>query len=226
MISEVISPRFVSLQIAPSCQETKVRVDISMSTGGKVEPAPKGTVTEWSPPEAGGTISTRGIADPTLLQLGEVPQLGKPDSVSDDTWAEVQEDLGLFLEDSGAMSNRAGRRLVDDYPFGAFPAIVNELLKSDYETSDGNRIAGSLNQLLSDIGKGTNYGWKRVEGEEPGSEAWNKAVVYNKAAVSAWYNKWVTSWSKNPAAWAAFTKTTPVEKESSGGGGIVGPGDD
>lgn len=192
----------------------------------KPKTTPQGGVTEWSAPEPGGLISSsRGITDPSIILLEEVPQLGKPEGVSDDLWNEVQEDLALFMEDSGAMSNRAGRRLADDSPFEAFPAIVNALLQSDYDTPNGNRLAASLNDLLSDIGKGTNYGWKRVQGEEPGTEAWNKAVVYNKAAVSAWYNKWVSSWSKNPAAWAAFTKTTPV-KEESAGGGIVGPGDD
>lgn len=213
--------------------ETSTPSGESSGGGGESQPeaakpkaTPKASVTEWNPPEAGGTISYSGITDPSILLLGEVPQLGKPGSVSDDTWAEVEEDLALFMEDSGAMSNRAGRRLVDDYPFGAFPAIVNAMLKADFESADGNRLAGALNQLLSDIGKGTNYGWKRVEGEDSGSEAWNKAVVYNKAAVCAWYNMWNKSWSKNPAAWASFTKTTPVKEESAGGGGIVGPGDD
>lgn len=201
------------------------------SAAADTKPAPKPTpagVTDWSAPEAGGTISYRGITDPAIIVLAEVPKLGPPPGTAEELWSEVVEDLELYLEDAGAMSNRAGRRLVDDYPREAFPAIVNAMLALDYAENDGHRIGAGLNDLLSDIGKGTNFGWSTVSTEEPDSDAWNKVAVSNKKVVCAWYNKWVTSWAENDAAWASFTKSAVEEQPAAapGGSGIVGPDED
>jgi hypothetical protein len=185
---------------------------------------------DWTLPAAGEPIHTTGIIDFKLIRLDEVPPLEKWEGSSDEDWADIQEDLLLFLDDSGAQSNRAGKRLVEDYPRGAYPAIVNAMMKADFENEDGLYMLSALNDLIVRIGKNTNLGWDSTTGKEVGSEEWNKAVLYNKKVVAGWQRLWVDKYSVDDAAWESFASSVVIKKPKDepkpGTGGVVGPEED
>ncbi|MDP7063385.1 MAG: hypothetical protein QF489_10725 [Planctomycetota bacterium] len=184
----------------------------------------------WNAPAPGDPVSVRGVTDYTLIKLDQVPPLPKFPGNSDDDWSDIVEDLELFLDDSGAQSNRAGKRLVEDYPRGAFPAIVNALMKVDYEDSDGQYIASSLNELLTRIGKGTNLGWTSMSNLENGSEEWKAGVLYNKKVAAGWHMMWVNKYGVDDNAWASFSSRAgaakKAEKKAEEVVGVVGPEED
>jgi len=186
---------------------------------------------DWVVPAVGEGISTRGVIDYKIILLEQVPQLEKWSGNSAAEWTEIQEDLALFLDDSGAQSNRAGLRLVESYPRGAYPAIVNALMKVNFEDKDGMFLASTLNELLIKIGQGTNYGWESTANLEAGSEAWAKAVLFNKKIVGVWQKAWVEKYIENDDAWANFSssaadKKAAKDKAAKPKGDVVGPEED
>jgi len=164
-------------------------------------------------PEAGFAINYKGITDPTKLDLKAVAPLPRWAQCSEEKWAEVKDDLNLYLEDAGLQSNRAGRRLVEDYAREAFPAIVNAMLKGDFFSREGMREVGALNNLLTKMGKGQNFGWESLGQNEFGSEAANTAIMFNKKIACIWHNMWLGKLSKDDNQWRAFTKTKVAEKK-------------
>lgn len=163
-------------------------------------------------PAAGEAIDlVNGSVDPELIRLDQVPPLDKWQGTDDATWKEIQDDLALYLENSGARSNRAGDRLIA-HGRHAFPAIVNGMMKQDYGTVDGVRMAGSLNDLLGKIGRGTNLGWRSAELHEIGSAEWIGAVLFQKKVTIKWQRQWVNLFSVNDAQWEAFAKKTTAKK--------------
>lgn len=171
---------------------------------------------EFIAPQAGETVSTRGITDFFALDLTQVPLLPKFRDTDDELQTELLEDLELFLEDSGASSNRAGKRVVDGGR-SSFPIILNAMLRLDYSTSNGNYTGGTLNQLLYQIGKSNvNVGWKATNLLEEGSEEFLEAALFNKKATVLWFNTWVSRLAKDDAQWEGFI--TPKKPEDSNGG--------
>jgi hypothetical protein len=169
-------------------------------------------------PEPGQPIElVRGIVDPARIRLDQVPPLAKWHGSSDEQWKEVTDDLALYLENSGARSNRAGDRLIAAGRH-AFPAIVNGMLKQDFTTIDGVKMAGSLNDLLTKIGKGTNYTWRTAELHPVGSAEWTEAVLLQKKVTITWQREWVNKFSINDAQWEGFVKKTTSKKEETGDG--------
>lgn len=190
-------------------------------------PAPKASA-EWVTPEAGNRIDTRGITEADLILLHEVTPLERWSGTSDETWKEVEEDLALFLEDSGAQSNRAGTRLEEDYPRDAFPAVINAMLQGDYTTRDGMAQMTMLNDLIQRMVT-KDLGWKSIEIFEPTDPEWNEKVTYDKKIVGGWHNLWLESYSQSDSSWNAIVRhkaaeEAPAEEET--GGGIVGPEED
>ena len=206
----------------------------TVDPAAKVKPAPvviPASGVDWVVPAVGEAISTRGVIDYKIIHLEQVPQLEKWSGNSAAEWTEIQEDLALFLEDSGAQSNRAGLRLVESYPRGAYPAIVNAMMKVNFEDKDGLFQASTLNELLIKIGQGTNYGWESTANLEAGSEAWAKAVLFNKKIVGVWQKAWVEKYIENDDAWANFSSSAAAKKEAKDKaaqlkGGVVGPAED
>ena len=192
----------------------------------KAAPQPKASL-EFTLPAAGERINTIGITDPALIVLEQVAPLDKASDTSADTWQEAVEDLALYLEDSGASSNRAGNRLAEDYPRAAFPAIINAMLKVDYTSTDGLHLASSLNNLLLRIGT-RDLSWKATDFNEPGTAEWDAKVVFNKKVVAAWHNLWVETYANSLSAWNNFSKVAAsgAAVEEADTGGIVGPDDD
>ncbi|MCP4093184.1 MAG: hypothetical protein GY747_07010 [Planctomycetes bacterium] len=197
-------------------------------------PAASKPSAEWTVPAAGEAVSVRGVTDHTLIKLDLVPALPKFSGSSDDEWSDIVEDLELFMDDSGAQSNRAGKRLVDDYPRGAFPAIVNGMMKLDYEDSDGQYMASSLNELLTRIGKGTNLGWTSMSDLESGTDEWSSGVLYNKKVAAGWHMMWVNKYGVDDNAWASFSSSAgaaadaakEAAKKKEEVGGVIAPEDD
>ena len=207
------------------------------ATDEEAKPAPvvvPASGKDWVVPAIGEPVNTRGVIDYKIIHLDQVPPLERWSGNNDEEWAEIQEDLVLFLDDSGAQSNRAGKRLVDDYPRGAFPAIVNAMMKIDFEDKDDMFIASTLNELLSQIGQGTNFGWGSVSGEEPGSEKWVISALQNKKVVGAWHKMWVDRLSIDDTAWANFASSAAdkaaakkkAAEPAADASGVVGPEED
>ena len=172
-------------------------------------PPRKATSAEFQVPSAGEAVSTRGITDFDALDLAAVPALSRWSSSSDDDWESVQSKLELFLDDSGVRSTRAGDSLVKKGRH-AFPAIVNQMMRLDYSTREGNYTAGMLNDLISKIGQGTNFGWKSLQTSTPGSEAFLTEALFNKKIAAKWQGLWVSKFSVDDAQWEGFSKN---EKE-------------
>jgi len=167
---------------------------------------------EFIPPAAGDTVSTRGITDFFELDLKQVPSLPKFRDTEDEMQTELLEDLEIFLEDGGAQSNRAGKRVVEGGR-SSFPIILNAMLQLDYGTSDGNYTGGTLNQLLYQIGKSNiNVGWKETKLFDEGGEEFLEAALFNKKATVLWYNTWVSKLAENDAQWKGFI--TPKKSDS------------
>ena len=186
---------------------------------------------EWVLPGPGEAIQTRGIRDHALIRLDEVPPLEKWSGTSEEEWADIQEDLTLFLDDSGAMSNRAGKRLVEKHPRGSFPAIVNAMMQQDFEDEDGQYTLTTLNELLVQIGKNTNLGWDNPKEHEKGSDKWADAVLYTKKVVAGWQSRWVDRYSVSDAEWAKFASSAAEEaakkeREKPKANEVIGPEED
>jgi hypothetical protein len=169
-------------------------------------------------PEPGQPIEeVRGLVDPVRIRLDQVPPLAKWHGSSDEQWKEVTDDLALYLENSGARSNRAGDRLIAAGRH-AFPAIVNAMMTQDYTTVDGVKMAGSLNDLLGKIGKGTNQGWRSAERHPIGSAEWTDAVLFQKKVTIRWQRQWVNLYRDKDDQWEGFVKKVTSKKEETGDG--------
>lgn len=169
-----------------------------------VEPA-------WAPPEPGGTILSSGYLDPDSIRLGEVPLLPKWSGTSDEDWSAMVADLELFLADEGASSTRAGNRLVAGGR-GAFPVLLNGMLRTNWDDLDSISLGHSLNNKLTEIGKGSNWDWKDVHLYEPDTAEWRDAVLFDKKVVTKWYNLWVTKLAVDDRQWEGFTKSAADKK--------------
>ena len=167
-------------------------------------------------PVAGDEIVYSGITDPDLLTLELVTPLPKWEGCDDALWADIQEDLELYLEDAGAQSNRAGNRLVEaGRP--AFPALVNAMLKTNWADADSVRLCSSLNILIQNMSAGSkNFGWESIDQQEEGSDAWSKAILWDKKVVAIWHNQWLSKFSVNDSQWIGFAekKTQPKAEEA------------
>ena len=186
------------------------------------EPKPGG---EWVLPGPGEPIRTRGISRAELIALDQVPAVERWPGSSDTTWAEVQEDLTLFLADEGVRSNRAGNRLADKMPRDAYPAIVNAMMQVDFTTREGVQLGSALNELFLRMGK-TDLGWHTVEFLDPDGEEWNKAVTYDKKVVAGWQVRWVNSFRTSDEAWNKFTGNVSATEPPAADSGIIGPEED
>ncbi|MBT3341028.1 MAG: hypothetical protein HN405_08865 [Planctomycetes bacterium] len=187
--------------------------DEAVSKDAEKPSAPVTPDVAFEAPEAGLPINYKGITDPNKLDLKAVSLLPQWSNCDDETWASVKEDIALFLDDSGLQSNRAGDRLIADSPREAFPAIVNAMLQGDYFSREGLRTVGALNDLLTKMGKGQNFGWESIGQHKFGSEGANKAIMFNKKIACIWHNMWVGKLSKDENQWRAFTKTKDEVKK-------------
>ena len=216
----------------PAAEESGANESSEVANGDPTpeaaKPAPVAKASsEFTLPAAGERINTKGVTDPALILLDQVTPLGKASDTSEDIWKEAVEDLALYLEDSGASSNRAGNRLAEDYPRAAYPAIINAMMKVDYTSAEGMYTAAALNNLLLRIGT-RDLSWKPTEFLEPGTAEWDSAVAFDKKVVAAWHNLWVDTYANSVPAWNLFSKI-PTEGgavEEADTGGIVGPDDD
>lgn len=165
-------------------------------------------------PGPGEGVQTRGITDPAVLDLMSVPLLEKFSGSTDEEFAELVEDLELYLEDGGAQSNRAGNRVVDAGR-AAFPVIINAMLRLDYTTQDGHYVGGTLNRLLYRAGgENKNYRWDRADQLEPGSAEFDKAALWNKKVVGSLQRIWVEQLASDDAAWERYiAKPEPKDGE-------------
>ncbi len=160
----------------------------------------------WVKPEPGQPLVVpRGTVDPGILKLEEAPPLERWSRTSDETWKSIQEDLALYLENAGARSNRAGDRLVQAGR-NAYPALVGAMMKQDYATVEGVKMAGTLNDLVGKIVGGENFGWRSAERNPVGSDKWNEDVCYIKKASMQRYNRWITRLRDNDGEWEAIAK--------------------
>ena len=171
---------------------------------------------EFQVPSPGEAVATRGITDFDALDLTLVPLLSQWSGSSDDDWESVQSKLELFLDDSGVRSTRAGDKMVK-MGRHAFPAIVNQMMQVDFSTREGNYTAGVLNDLITKIGQGTNYGWKSFQISTPGSEEFLKDALFNKKIAAKWQTLWVSKFATDDAQWEGFSKnkeeTSAQQKE-------------
>ncbi|KAA3607736.1 MAG: hypothetical protein DWQ01_11650 [Planctomycetota bacterium] len=174
------------------------------------EPEPVG----FKPPEPGETIQYRGITDFNELDLGAVSEIERWPQCPQAEWDSLVEDLDLFLEDAGAVSNRAGLRL-QDAGRPAFPILVNGMLRQDFSTKDGNRTAAGLNKLITEIGQGTNLGWKTTDTLEEGTDEFLEAGLFNKKITAMWYNSWVSKFAVDDAQWDGFASDATKKNEAS-----------
>jgi hypothetical protein len=169
---------------------------------------------EFVVPGVGEPIETRGITDVNVLDLMAVPLLPKFSGSSDEEFAEMVEDLEIYLEDGGAQSNRAGKRVVESGR-AAFPVILNAMLRLDYSSQEGNYTGGTLNTLLYQAGnENKNFAWNSTQLFEVGGKEFNDAALLNKKIVGTMQRYWVNQLSSDDKAWENWiTKTAPKEGE-------------
>jgi len=172
---------------------------------------PVGEDPEWAPPAAGEEIAWRGYRFPDSFKLELVPPLEQWSETDDETWAGYVEDAALYLADEGAQSTRAGKRLVEGTR-DAYPAIVNAMLETDWSDHDSIGMCHSLNNLIVEIGQGTNFGWKDVEILEPGTPEYDEGLLFNKKVVIYWYNFWVSKFSIDDEQWDGFASKHSAKK--------------
>lgn len=202
------SPAAASVAGAPSATQPETPAQPAAETPPSpppAQPTPDADFVFRVPAPGEALDPIRGLVDSALIRLDQVPPLGKWHGSSDEEWTTVVEDLTLYLDNSGARSNRAGDRLVEAGRH-AVPAIINGMMKQDFTTLDGVKMAGSLNDLLKKIGKGTNLGWETAEVHPLGSAGWEKAVLLQKKTVASWQRFWVLQLSVNDAQWEGFSK--------------------
>jgi len=157
-------------------------------------------------PEPGKPLVVpRGKVDPAVLTLEKAPPLQRWSKTSDATWQSVEGDLALYLENSGARSNRAGDALVKAGR-DAYPAMVMAMMRQDYTTVDGVKMAGSLNDLIGKIVGGENFGWRSAERYPVGSDEWTDAVLWQKKAAMLRYNRWVDKLREGDGEWEIIAK--------------------
>ena len=184
------------------------------STPAEAPTPPPAPGADFVVPGPGEGVQTRGITDPDVLDLMSVPPLPKFKDSTDEEFAELVEDLELYLEDAGAQSNRAGNRVVDAGR-AAFPVIINAMMKLDYNTKEGHYTGGTLNQLLYRAGgENKNYPWQPADRHEPGSAEFQKASLNNKKVVGSMQRIWVEQLAENDQAWTNWiTKPKPKDSE-------------
>jgi hypothetical protein len=157
-------------------------------------------------PEPGKPIAVpRGNVDPARITLEKVPPLQRWSKTSDTTWSSVQADLALYLQNSGARSNRAGDALVKAGR-DAYPAMVMAMMTQDYTTLDGVKMAGSLNDLIGKIVGGEHFGWRAADRYEIGSDEWTEAVLVQKKVAIQRYNRWVDKLREGDSEWEIIAK--------------------
>ena len=185
---------------------------------------PAGPAGEWVTPAAGGQIQWQGFTEPGQMRLSEVPALTRHASTTDDTWAELNEDLALVLDDAGVRSTRAGDRMLEDYPRDSFPAIVNAAMQIDWNDHEQVRIGGALVNTLDRmwVKGGSRFGWYEPARHEVGSADWNASMVKNKEVVCRWYNYWLQSLGHSDTAWETFSGTGAKASDE---GGVAAPDD-
>ena len=173
------------------------------------------------------SVEWRNFEDPSAMLLGEVPALPRHPATSDEIWAEVQEDLALFIADSGVMSTRAGDRLLEDHGRDAFPAIINAAMAVDWEGEGGTRAAGMLVNLLDRkwVKSGSRFGWTEPALYEKGSDDWKEAMVTAKSVVLRWRNYWVQTLGVTESGWQDFSGEKVSGASGGDGGGVVAPPD-
>ncbi|MCH2101707.1 MAG: hypothetical protein MK209_07275 [Planctomycetes bacterium] len=200
-----------------SIGETDAASTVTNDLGLKEDPAPPAQAPTPPPsrgadfivPGPGEGVQTRGITDPDVLDLKAVPQLPKFKGSTDEEFAELREDLELYLEDGGAQSNRAGNRVVDAGR-AAFPVIINAMMKLDYTTREGHYTGGTLNQLIYRAGnENKNYAWEPADRSDPGSAEFRKANLWNKKVVGSLHRLWVEQLSENDDAWERYVTKAP-----------------
>ena len=178
---------------------------------------------DFTPPGPGEVISYKGITDSSVLNLASVPLLPKWEGSTDEEWADIQADVALFAADEGVRSTRAGDRLVQTGR-GAFPGIVNSMLRGEWNTKGAVRNQLSLNDLLAKMGKGTNLGWKSTELLDPGSPEFMEAALFDKKVAAQWHFFWVRKFSVDDAQWEGFASNEKERKKKAAEkAGAAGP---
>ncbi|MDP7560640.1 MAG: hypothetical protein QF745_08870, partial [Planctomycetota bacterium] len=205
-------------------EEPKEKVIEKETANKDTAPKAKAPSVPFEVPEAGEPIQYQGITEPALILLAEVTPLPKWSQCSDEEWVDILDDLELYLEDSGAQSNRAGKRLVETGR-PAFPAIVNAMLKTDWSDSDSISVCSSLNLRITEMSAAQkNFGWSSTDQYDEGSEEHIEALLFNKKVVAIWHNQWLSKFSVEDAQWTGFaekkTKAKPKEESVPDSGGF------
>ncbi len=150
--------------------------------------------------------------DPEEPNLKEFEKFAKPDSLSDEEWANVNEKVATMLDpDAGAAGTRAATYL-EELGRDAFPAMVNGLLDLDYGTAEGNLNGDFVQRTMMNIANGRNFSWGYGFADSP-----NKTEITNKRAVALAYGVWQKV-VEDPSYWERYSNTEAAKREGAGGG--------
>ncbi len=143
-------------------------------------------------------------AAPEPVDLAALEPFGKPDGVTNEQWAKLQEDAEMFFDvDAGAAGGRARRRL-EEAGQPAWPAILNEMIKLDPAKPDDNE-QGMLAQRALNAARGSQtsqaFDW-RTPDDGVLSE---KNLRYNRKLIKALYDSWAAV-VEDPAHWDRIDK--------------------
>ena len=153
--------------------------------------------------------------DPKEPNLKEMEKFAKPDNLSDEDWATINEKVATMLDpDAGAAGTRAATYL-EKIGRDAFPAMVNGLLDLDYGTEDGNLNGDFVQRTMMNIANGRNFSWAYGFGESP-----NKTEIANKRAVALAYGVWQKV-VDDPSYWERYSNTEAARRNNAGGGGAA-----
>ena len=145
--------------------------------------------------------------DPNEVDLSAFEFLPKDPDCSDDEWASIVELAAAWADPDGARgSTRAQAELADIGRF-AYPAMVNEMLKLDLTTPEGDHQGDFLQKSMQLLLGGMNYGWKYDFADEP-----NKTALFNKKVVRSYYKtagKIAGSWFE----WNRLSKNDANQEE-------------
>lgn len=156
--------------------------------------------------------------DPALVTYDDLdpPQFGPWHDTTDEEWAQMQELMTQWFDpDAGARGPRAKKQLMEMHR-KAFPVMWNALTKLDYGTDEGQRQGDEIQRTLTEMCKGTNWGWKYSSEREDHR--------YNKEVVRRWH-KTIKQALESDKAWANIRKQEISEIPDPTGAVPAGGGD-
>ncbi len=160
-------------------------------------------------------------SDAAEPQIATFEPFGQPSDCSAEDWAEIEKRAKKMVDlDSPAQGTRASLQLEQDYGKNALPALINELLKLDYTTQEGQETGDFIQRTASKISMGRNANWRYGFDTEP-----NKTIIQNRRTVNVWYGVWAKV-IEDPTYWDRFAGQTEAAKRAKAGAGSSNSSED